>query len=118
DMTTMGDGSQVVNIGISNLPISPNVSETQSAQESEMAGRSYQRGMNLSKISAKHLSSSYRDLVSLGDNLAQSESFHDGMTKGVSADQSRDIQKGSQLIKKFAKENNITVDKAAELFGS
>ncbi len=118
DMTTMGDGSQVVNIGTSNLPVGINKAESDTSQFSEMASKSYQRGLNYSKSSAKHLSSSYRDLVSLGDNLAQSESLHDGMTKGVSADQSRDIQKGSQLIKKFAKDNNITVDKAAELFGS
>ena len=118
DMTTMGDGSQVVNIGTSNLPVSPNVAETQSAQFSEMANKSYQKGLNLSESSSKHLGSSYRDLVSLGDNLAQSESLHDGVSQGVSADQSRDIQKGSQLIKKFAKDNNITVDKAAELFAS
>jgi conjugal transfer mating pair stabilization protein TraG len=118
DMTTMADGSQIANVGVSNLPITLNGSITQSAQESQMATNTYQKGINHSESSAKHLGSSYRNLVSLSDNLAQSQSMNDGMTQGVSAEQSRDIQKGAQLINKFASNNQITTDKAAELFGS
>jgi len=41
EMTTMADGSQISNIGTSNLPISLNVAESQSNQLSQMASRSY-----------------------------------------------------------------------------
>jgi len=114
DMTMMGDGSQVANIGTSNLPVSPNVAESQSAQQSEMAAKSSQKGVNLSKNSAKHLASSYRDMVNLSEHLGHSQSMNDGMSQGISAEQSKDIQKGTQLIQKFAKDNNISVEKAAE----
>lgn len=118
DMTTMGDGSQVANIGVSNLPVALNIAQTKSAQESQMATLSYQKGLNQAESSSHHLGSAYRDLVSLGDNLASNESLHNGMTQGISAEQSRDIQKGAQLIKKFADDNQINVEKAAEIFGS
>lgn len=116
DMTTMGDGSQVVNIGTSNLPISPNVAKTQSAQETEMATKTYQKGLNLSESSAKNLASSYRDMVNLSDHLAKTESMNDGMIQGINAEQSQNIHKGAQLIQSFADENHISTSKAADLF--
>jgi len=60
EMTTMADGSQISNIGTSNLPISLNVAESQSNQLSQMASQSYQNAMNLSESSSQHLSSSVR----------------------------------------------------------
>lgn len=118
EITTMGDGSQIANVGSSKLPVSLNVAETQSAQISEAAGKSYQRGLSESESSATSLASSYRNLVSLSDNLGKSESMNDGMTQGVSAEQAKSLNKGTNLIKKFATDNNITAEKAAELFGS
>lgn len=116
EITTMSDGSQVANVGTSRLPVSLNVAETQSAQVSEAAGKTYQRGLNESESSASSLSSSFRNLVSLSDNLGKSESMNDGMTQGVSAEQSRNVHKGAQVIKDFADSNNISVEKAANVF--
>jgi conjugal transfer mating pair stabilization protein TraG len=116
DMTTMGDGSQVVNIGASNLPVNPNVAETQSAQYSEMATRSYQNALNRSQSSAESLSDSYRNMVTLSDNLAKSESMNDAATQGVTAEQSQNIHKGAQLLNSFADENHMNASKAADLF--
>ena len=116
EITTMGDGSQIANVGSSKLPVSLNVAETQSAQISEAAGKTYQRGLSESESSATSLASSYRKLVSLSDNLGKSESMNDGMTQGVSAEQSRNVHKSAQVIKDFAAQNNISVEKAANVF--
>ena len=117
-MVTMADGSQIVNIGTSNLPVSPNVTEAKSAQQSEMATQSYQNGLNLSKSSSKHLGDSYRQLVDLSNNLAVAESLSDGMSTGVSAEQSKVIHKAAQLISGVDHDNQINTDKSANISGS
>lgn len=117
DMTTMGDGSQIVNIGTSNLPVSINKAETDTAQLSEMATQSYQKGLTLSENSAKNITDSYRKMADLSKNLASSASLNDGVTQGVSTEQSSAIQQGVQLIEKFAESNQISMEKAASLFG-
>ena len=71
EMTTMADGSQISNVGTSNLPISLNIAESQSQQLSEMASRSYQNAMSLSESSSQYLSSSARSAVNLSDTLAK-----------------------------------------------
>lgn len=118
DMTTMGDGSQVVNIGTSNLPVSIHKAESDTAQLSEMASQNYQKSYSLSENSAKSISDAYRQMVNLSTNLAKSESMNDGVIHGVSAEQSSAIQQGAQLIQKFADSNNISTDKAAQILGS
>lgn len=118
DMTTMGDGSQVVNIGTSNLPVSINKAETDTAQLSEMANQNYQKSLNFSQSSAENIGDSYRQMVDLSKNLAKSESTNDGVTQGISAEQSSAIHQGAQLIQKFADSNNISTDKAAQILGS
>jgi len=118
DMTTMGDGSQVVNIGTSNLPVSINKAKTDSAQFSEMATQNYQKSLNFSQSSAKSIGDSYRQMVDLSQNLAKSESTNDGVTQGISAEQSSAIHQGAQLIKRFADNNQISTDKAAQILGS
>jgi conjugal transfer mating pair stabilization protein TraG len=118
DMTTMGDGSRVINIGTSNLPISPNAVDTQSAQESQMATKSYQNGLNQSESSSKQLADSYRQLVDLSNNIAQSESLSDNMTKGVSAEQSKTIHTAAQLISGVDHDNQLNTDKSASLSGN
>lgn len=118
DMTTMADGSQIVNIGTSNLPVSINKAETDTAQRSEMATQSYQRSLNLSQSSAKSMSDSYKQMVDLSKHLAESASMNDGVTQGVSAEQSSAIHQGAQLIKRFADSNQILTDKATQILGS
>lgn len=113
DTTTMADGTPIVNIGSSNLPVSPNVSDTISAQESAMATKAYQNGLNQSKTSTKSLVESCRDMVSLSDNLAKSESLHDGMTQGVTAEQSKAVHTAANLAKGFEKDLQMSTGKSA-----
>ncbi len=113
DTTTMADGASIVNIGTSNLPVSPNISDTKSAQESAMATQTYQKGLSYSEASTKSLAESCRNLVSLSDNLARSESLHDGMTQGVTAEQSKAIHTAANLAKGFDKDLQISTDKSA-----
>ncbi|MBP9752209.1 MAG: conjugal transfer protein TraG N-terminal domain-containing protein [Proteobacteria bacterium] len=118
DITTMGDGSQIANIGTSNLPISVNAAESMSTQQSEMAAKSYQKGLNLSESSGQSLASSARSMVSLSNSLSQMEQSGDSAIQNISTEESRSIHKGAQLIQDFAKQNNIDDVKSAELLGS
>jgi conjugal transfer mating pair stabilization protein TraG len=81
-----------------------------------MATKSYQNALNRSQSSAESLSDSYRNMVTLSDNLAKSESMNDAMTQGVTAEQSQNIHKGAQLLNSFADENHMNASKASDLF--
>ncbi|MFN6414730.1 MAG: conjugal transfer protein TraG N-terminal domain-containing protein [Pseudomonadota bacterium] len=118
EMTTMADGSQISNIGTSNLPISLNVAESQSNQLSEMASRSYQNAMNLSESSSQHLSSSARSAVSLSDTLSKFESLGDTTSHGISIEQSQAIHHGANLVRDFAKQNQIDTGKSAQILAN
>lgn len=115
DMTTMSDGTQVVNVGTSNLPVSLNIAETQSAQLSDMATKSHQKAVNLSESSAKNLSSSYRQMVDLSHAIGHAESMGDSVSQGISGEQSKAIHKMAQLVEDFANQNGLTTQKSAEL---
>lgn len=118
EMTTMADGSQISNIGTSNLPISLNVAESQSNQLSEMAGKSYQNAMNLSESSSQQLSSSARSAVNLSDTLSKLESSGDTASHGINVEQSQAIHHGANLAKEFARQNQIDTTKAAQILAS
>jgi conjugal transfer mating pair stabilization protein TraG len=117
DMTTMADGEQVVNIGTSNLPVSVNQTQTDSNQLSEMATKSRQKGLTLSKSSAKHVTESCRDLVDLSEALSQSESIGDGASMGQNAEHAKAVHKAAQLIKGFDNEKRMGLDKSSNLSG-
>ncbi len=114
EITTMGDGSQVMNVGSSNLPVSLNVAESQSAQLSQMASQSQQNALNHSESSASSLSSSYRDMVDLSKTLSQSNNSSDSVRQGVSTEQSQAVSNGAQIISDFAHQNNTQDQKAAD----
>ena len=78
-----------------------------------MATKAYQNGLSKSETSTKSLVESCRDMLSLSDNLAKSESLHDGMTQGVTAEQSKAIHTAAQLIKGFDKDHTMNTDKSA-----
>ena len=118
DMTTMADGDQITNIGVSNLPVSLNMAETQSSQLSQMASQSQQKALNLSEGSSQNLSTSGRQLVDLSDRLNHGEQMTDGMNRGISTDQSQAVNKSCQLIKDFANQNSIDEAKAADILMS
>jgi len=116
DITTMADGSQIANIGVSNLPVSVNAAETQSAQISEAAAQTYQKALNQSASSAASLASSYRQMVDFSNNLAKSESMSDGASTGINSEQAQAVHASKQMIQDFADNHNISIDKAANLF--
>jgi conjugal transfer mating pair stabilization protein TraG len=118
EITTLADGSQVMNIGTSNLPISVNAASNLSAQQSQMATKAYQRGLNFSESSSASLSSATRSLVSLSESLSHMESQGDGVSQGVNTEQSQAIHKGASLIRDFATQNQIGTDKAAKILAS
>ena len=115
EMTTMADGSQISNVGTSNLPISLNIAESQSQQLSEMASRSYQNAMNLSESSSQHLSSSMRSAVNLSDTLAKLERSGDTASLGINFEQSQAIHHGANLNKEFLRQNQNNTAKAADM---
>ena len=118
EITTMADGSQVLNVGSSNLPVSLNVAESQSAQLSQMASQSTQKAMNLSESSAQNLSNSARSAVSLSENLSRLESSGDSASLGISTEQSKAIHHGANLTKEFQQQNQIDEGKAAQLLAN
>ncbi len=118
DITTMADGEQVVQIGTSNLPISLNVAESMSSQQSQMAAQAYQRAVSLSESSSSNISSALRSAVTLSDSLSKLESQGDSAHYNMSTEQSNAIHKGASLVRDFASQNQIGTDKAAKILGS
>lgn len=118
DITTMGDGSQIANIATSNLPISINAAESMSNQQSEMASKAYQKGLNLSESASQNLSSSARSMVNLSNTLSKMEHNGDSATQNISTEQSKAIHKGAQLVRDFSKQNGIEEGKAAQILSA
>ncbi len=115
EITTMADGSQVLNVGSSNLPVSLNVAESQSNQLSQMASHSQQSALNLSESSSQSLSSAARSAVSLSENLSKLESSGDSTSHGISTEQSQAIHHGKNLVNDFVHQTGVEEGKAAQL---
>ncbi len=115
EITTMGDGSQVMNVGSSNLPVSLNVAESQSAQLSQMASQSQQNALSQSESSSQSLSSAARSAVSLSDSLAKLESSGDSASHGISTEQSQAIHHGKNLVNDFVHQTGVDEGKAVQL---
>ena len=113
DTTAMADGSQVVTIGMSHIPVSLNAAETMSDQQSEMATQAYHKGLNLSESSAQHLSGAMRSAVSLSETLSHLDSTQNHATSGVSTEQSTAVHTGANLVRDFARQHNVSTEKAA-----
>lgn len=116
DMITAADGSQILNVASSNLPVSLNVAETQSAQLSEMQNRTYQQGMSNMQSSSMNLSHSLRQSLALSDSIRNSSSMGDTVSQGISTEQANSLSKGYQYVKEFADQHGIDVKHAADLF--
>ena len=116
DMITASDGSQMINVSSSNIPISLNVAESQSAQLSEMQNQTWQQGMSQSQASSENLSNSLRQSLSLNEAIRASENAGNSMTQGISTEQSQSLSKTQKFVTDFAKQHNINEDKAANLF--
>ena len=118
EMTTMADGSQISNIGTSNVPVSLNVTDSQSQQLSQMAGHSYQRAMNHSESSSQNLSSSMRSAVSLSESLSRLESSGNSASHGINVEQSQAIHHGANLTRDFAQQNQIDAGESAQILAN
>jgi len=118
EITTMADGSQVLNVGSSNLPISMNSTESSAMQASQMASQNVQKAMSQSESSAQNLSSTARNSVSLSDSLAKLESAGDSASLGISTEQSKAIHHGANLTREFSKQNGIEEGKSAQMLAS
>lgn len=117
DITTMAEGSQIVNVGTSNLPISINAAESLSDQQSTMATQAHQRGVGLSESSSQNLARSSRSAVQLSQALGRMESSSDASSLTMTTEQSHAIHRGAQLVEDFAHQNNVSTDKAANILG-
>ena len=118
EMTTMADGSQISNIGTSNLPISLNVAESQSNQLSQMASSSQQKALSLSESSSQSLSSAARSAVNLSETLSKLESSGDSTSHGISTEQSQAIHHGKNLVRDFSHQTGIEEGKAAQMLAN
>ena len=115
DLITTADGQQILNVASSNLPVTINAAETRSAQLSEQASHHYQSAISHSKASSSSLASSYRSMAELAKHLSKNQQLSENLNQGLSVEQAKSIQKADQLIKSFAKENNLNKQQAADV---
>ena len=116
DMITASDGSQMINVSSSNIPISLNVAESQSAQLSEMQNQTWQQGLSQSQASSQNIANSIRNSASLNESIRASENAGNSVSQGISTEQSQALNKSQQYVTDFAKQHNINEEKAANLF--
>ena len=107
DLITTSDGQQVLNISSSNLPVSVNLAETQSAQLSNQASISHQKGITQSESSAKSMANTLNNSVELSKHLAKTNQFNDQFGDGKTIEQTAALHKSAQIVKDFAKDNNL-----------
>jgi conjugal transfer mating pair stabilization protein TraG len=115
EITTMSDGTQVMNVGNSNVPISINRSESITAQNNEMASKSLQNSLSQSESYSQNLSSAARSSVSLGETVSQLESKGDNANLGITTEQSQALQQTNNLVKEFSNQTGIDVGKSEKL---
>jgi len=118
DVTTSSDGQRILNISSSNLPISLNVAETLSSQKSEQASKSYQKALNHSQSYAKSMTDVLRKSVDLSNHLGKSKQFNQQTTEGKNIEQSKSLNKMAQIVKDFAKSNNLSTQRSAQVLAS
>ena len=118
DLITTNDGQQILNISSSNLPISLNVAETQSAQLSKQANRSYQQAIHQSESFANSMAATLRQGVELSDHLANSKQSADSFNDSKTIEQTKALNRSAQVVKDFAKENNLTTIQAAQVLAA
>lgn len=115
ELITSSDGQQILNVSSSNLPISLNVAETQSQQLSKQASRSYQKAMQQAESFAQNMATSLRKGVELSNYLAKAKQQAGSFSDNNSIEQTKALNKSAQIIKDFAKNNNLSTNQAAEV---
>jgi len=118
ELITSTDGQQLLNISSSNLPLSLNVAATQSADLRKQAHRSYQQAINHTESFATSMAESLRQGVELAEHLANSKQNVDAFNDSKTIEQTKAINKSAQIIKDFAKENDLTTTQAAQVLAA
>lgn len=118
DVMTTSDGQQILNISNSNLPFSLNVAEMLSSQKSQQASKLYQKALSHSVAHARSMTDVLRKSVDLSDYYGKSTQFNQQTTDSKSIEQSKGLNKMAQIVKDFAKTNNLSTQRAAQVLAS
>lgn len=118
DYITTADGQQIVNVSSSNLPISLNVAETQSAQLSQQASLSYHKGMQQTESYARSMANTLRQGVDLFEHVGSAQQSSDQYNQLLSTEEQEALNKSAQIVNDFAKENNLTTTQASSILAS
>jgi len=112
----ISDGSQMINVSSSNIPVSLNVAESQSAQLSEMQNQTWQQGLSQSQASSQNVANSIRNSASLNESIRASENAGNSVSQGISTEQSQALSQAQKFVSRFAEQHNMSNEKAASLF--
>ncbi len=118
DLITTSDGQQILNVGSSNLPVSLNVAETQSSQLSAQASSSYQKAMHQSESYTKSMAETLRQGVDLSNHIANSKQGYEQYGDNKSIEQTASLNKSAQIVKDFAKDNNLTTTQSSTILAA
>ncbi len=117
DMMTTADGQQIVNVGSSNVPVSINKAETQSAVLTEQSSRSYQKALQQSESAGISMGKTLRGLTEASYQEGHTQNYSEQTSHGKSIDQSTSVSKVGQIVRDFAKNHNVSEEQAASLIG-
>jgi len=118
DLTTTANGQQILNVGNSNVPVSVNLAEMQSTQLSKQGGISHQAGLTQTESSSKNMADTLNQSVELSNHLAKTNQLNDQFMDGKTIEQTTALNKSAQIVKDFAKDNNLTLTAAAKILGA
>lgn len=115
DLITSSDGSQILNVGSSNLPIGLNIAETKSSQLSKQASKSYQKALQQSESYSKSMANTLRQTIDLSEHLSNSNQSVDSFSDHQTIEQTTSLNKSVQIIKDFAKDHNISIEQGTNI---
>lgn len=118
DVTTTASGQQILNVAGSNVPVSVNLAETQSAQLSKQASNSYQKGISQSESAAISMADSLNTSVELSNHLASNKQLHSQFGDNKTIEQTNALNKSAQIVKEFAADNNLLTTQASQMLAA
>jgi TraG-like protein, N-terminal region len=117
DMVTTSDGQQIVSVGSSNVPVSVNKAETESAVLTDQSSRSYQKALQQSAGASFNAAETLRGITEVSRQTGHSENLSDQTSHGKTIEQSSAVSKVGQIVRDFARSHNISEEQAASLIG-
>jgi len=112
--TTTSDGENLLTIGNSKLRSDINMSESMSTSLSEQGSKTESLAQSQLIESAQSQAEAYRQVSDLSAHQARSENSGTSSVTSESVSDRESLSKVHQLTDKFAKDNSITYDKAAQ----